>query len=111
MSGRTVTRADLYRAVQMRIGLSHAESAGLVEDAIGEIVEALVRGEEVKISGFGVFTLRDRAPRSGRNPTTGEAVPIAARRAAVLRPSEKLKARINGARERPRSGKRGGPGG
>ncbi len=111
MSGRTVTRADLYRAVQMRIGLSHAASAGLVEDMIEEIVEALVRGEEVKISGFAVFALRDKVARTGRNPRTGEAAPIAARRVVVLRASDKLKARIDEARGRPRSGKRGGPGG
>jgi len=103
MSGRTVTRADLAQAVERRLGLSHAESAGLVEDVMEEIVEALVRGEDVKISGFAVFALRDKAARTGRNPKTGEAAPIAARRTAVLRPSDKLKARMNGAKSRPRS--------
>ena len=105
MSGRTLTRADLVQAVQERIGLSRVESARLVEDVIEEIVDALVRGEEVKISGFAVFALRDKAARTGRNPRIGEAAPIAARRVAVLRPSEKLKARIDEARGRPRSGK------
>ena len=103
MSGRTLTRADLYQAVQRRLGLSHAESAGLVEDVIGEIAEALVRGEDVQVSGFAVFALRDKAARTGRNLKTGEAVPIAARRGVVLRPSNKLKARINEARSGLRS--------
>lgn len=102
MSGRTLTRTDLYRAVQERIGLSHVDSAGLVEDVIEEIVEALVRGEDVKISGFAVFALRDKPARTGRNPKTGEAAPITARRVAVLRLSNKLKARINGAKDQLR---------
>ncbi|MCY3760734.1 MAG: integration host factor subunit alpha [Gemmatimonadetes bacterium] len=102
MSGRTLTRTDLYRAVQERIGLSHVDSAGLVEDVIEEIVEALVRGEDVKISGFAVFALRDRPARTGRNPKTGETAPITPRRVAVLRSSNKLKARINGAKRQLR---------
>ena len=102
MSGRTLTRADLYRAVQERIGLSHVDSAKLVEDVMEEIVEALVRGEEVKISGFAVFALRDKAARTGRNPKTGEEALITPQRIAVLRPSDKLTARINGPPSTPK---------
>ena len=107
MGGRTVTRADLAKAVQRRIGLSHVESAGLVEAVIEEIVEALVRGEDVKISGFAVFAPRDKAARTGRNPRTGEEAPITARRAVVLRASDKLKERVNEAKGRPDSGGNG----
>ena len=107
MGGRTVTRVDLAQAVQRRIGLSHVESAGLVEAVIEEIVEALVRGEDVKISGFAVLALRDKAARTGRNPRTGEEAPIAARRAVVLRASDKLKERMNEAKDRPGSGGNG----
>ena len=103
MSGKTRTRADLAQAVYERIGLSRVESAGLVEAAIDEMVEALARGEDMKVSGFGSFILLDRAERTARNPRTGEAAPVSARRVAVFRPSNTLKARMNAAQGQPRS--------
>lgn len=96
MSGRSVTRAELARAVYEAVGLSRVESAELVDAVIDETVGALVRGEDVKISGFGSFVLQDRPERPARNPRTGEAATVSARRAAAFRPSNKLKARMNG---------------
>lgn len=102
MTGKTVTRADLTQALYERVGLSRVESAGLVDAVIEETVEALVRGEDVKISGFGVFLLRDKPERTARNPKTGEVATVSARRVAAFRPSNKLKARLNEMPERPR---------
>lgn len=94
MSGRTVTRADLARAVHAAIGLSCRESDELELAVIDETVDALVRDEDVKISGFGSFPLRDRPERTARNPRTGEPAAVSARRVAAFRPSGKLKARM-----------------
>ena len=106
MTDKTVTRAGLAQAVYEAIheagGLSRAESAGLVKAAIDETVAALVRGEDVKIAGFGSLALRDKGVRPGRNPRIGAAMPVPARRVAVLRPSGKLKARMNAAPGRAR---------
>ena len=94
MSGRTVTRADLAEALHTHVGLSRAESAGLVETVLGEITECLVAGEDVKLSSFGAFEVRNKGERIGRNPKTGEEVPITPRRVMVFRASNVLKARI-----------------
>ena len=96
MSDHTVTRADLSEAVYQEVGLSRNESSELVESVLNEISDALVRGEMVKISSFGSFTVRQKGQRIGRNPKTGEEVPILPRRVLVFRASHVLKNRING---------------
>jgi integration host factor subunit alpha len=95
METRTITRADLGEAVFQEVGLSRNESADLVEFVLGEISDALARGEPVKISSFGSFAVREKGQRIGRNPKTGEEVPILPRRVLVFRASNVLKARIN----------------
>ena len=95
MAGRTVTRADLSEAVYQEVGLSRNESAELVESILNEVASALVNGEIVKISSFGSFTVRQKGQRIGRNPKTGEEVPILPRRVLVFRASHVLKDRIN----------------
>ena len=95
MTGHTVTRADLSEAVYQEVGLSRNESADLVETVLNEIAGALVRGEMVKISSFGSFSVRQKGQRIGRNPKTGEEVPILPRRVLVFRASHVLKNRIN----------------
>ena len=97
MEGRTVTRADLSESVFQEVGLSRNESSDLVETILSEVVEALARGESVKISSFGSFTVRDKGQRVGRNPKTGQEVPILPRRVLVFRASNVLKSMINGA--------------
>lgn len=97
MSSNTVTRADLTEAVYREIGLSRAESASLVESVIEHIISALLRGEAVKLAGFGTFNLRDKRERIGRNPKTGKEVPITSRRVLVFKPSVVLKDRVDGA--------------
>lgn len=96
MSGRTITRAQLSEAVYQEVGLSRNESADLLEHVLSEISSALERGETVKISSFGSFSVRSKGQRIGRNPKTGEEVPILPRRVLVFRPSQLLKNRING---------------
>ncbi len=95
MSSNTVTRADLTEAVYREIGLSRAESASLVESLIEHIISALLRGETVKLAGFGTFNLRDKRERIGRNPKTGKEVPITSRRVLVFKPSVVLKDRVD----------------
>ncbi len=95
MAGRTLTRAQLTEAVYQEVGLSRNESADLVETVLGEICGALTKGEMVKISSFGSFFVRQKGQRIGRNPKTGEEVPILPRRVLVFRPSHVLKNRIN----------------
>ena len=97
MEGRTITRADLSESVFKEVGLSRNESSDLVETILSEVVEALARGESVKISSFGSFTVRDKGQRVGRNPKTGQEVPILPRRVLVFRASNVLKSMINGA--------------
>lgn len=91
MGDRTVTRADLAEAVFRKIGLSRTESAYLVEMVLEEICSTIARGESVKISSFGSFLVRDKNERVGRNPKTGEEVPISPRRVAVFKPSNVMK--------------------
>ncbi|AGH50093.1 MULTISPECIES: integration host factor subunit alpha [Sphingomonadales] len=90
----TLTRADLAEAVHRNIGLSRAESAGMVEQILDHMSKALERGENVKISGFGSFVLRDKGERMGRNPKTGVEVPIAPRRVLTFRASQMMRDRI-----------------
>ena len=97
MEGRTITRADLSESVFQEVGLSRNESSDLVETILAEVVEALARGESVKISSFGSFTVRDKGQRVGRNPKTGQEVPILPRRVLVFRASNVLQSLINGA--------------
>ena len=95
MPGNTVTRAQLSEAVYKEVGLSRNESASLVESVLREIGITLARGENVKISSFGSFYVRSKRERIGRNPKTGQEVPILPRRVLVFRPSHVLKARVN----------------
>jgi len=97
MTEQTITRAHLIEAVYQEVGLSRHECAGLVVSVLDEISDALARGEMVKISSFGSFAVRQKAQRVGRNPKTGEEVPILPRRVLVFRASFTLKARINSA--------------
>ena len=94
MSQKTLTRMDLSEAVFREVGLSRNESAQLVESVLQHMSDALVQGETVKISSFGTFNVRDKGPRVGRNPKTGEEVPIHPRRVLSFRPSHIMKDRI-----------------
>ena len=90
----TLTRADLAETINRKMGLSRAESLDMVESVLAKMCEALQRGENVKISGFGSFVLRDKKERVGRNPKTGVEVPITSRRVMTFRASQLLKDRI-----------------
>ncbi len=96
MTSKTVTRADLSEAVYQKVNLSRIEAAGLVEQVLSEVGDTLVRGDTVKLSGFGTFTVRSKGERVGRNPKTGVEVPIEQRQVTVFKPSNVLKAHING---------------
>jgi len=95
MSDKTLTRMDLGEAVFREVGLSRNESAHLVESVLDHLSDALVAGENVKISSFGTFSLRDKKARVGRNPKTGEEVPITPRRVLTFRPSHLMKDRVS----------------
>lgn len=97
MTGKTLTRADLADAIHRDIGVSRQESAQLVEAVLDMISDTLVKGETVKLSSFGSFQLRDKNGRVGRNPKTGQEVPIDPRRVLVFKPSQVLKERIDSA--------------
>ena len=90
----TLTRADLTEKLHMQIGLSRAESSGLVEEILAQMSDALADGENVKVSGFGSFVLRDKGGRIGRNPKTGVEVPIEPRRVLTFRASQAMRDRI-----------------
>ncbi|MBT0669695.1 integration host factor subunit alpha [Novosphingobium profundi] len=92
----TLTRAELADAIHRQLGLSRAESLTMVEAILQHMVTALSDGENVKISGFGTFLLRDKGERMGRNPKTGVEVPITPRRVLTFRASQMLKDRISG---------------
>ncbi len=96
MSDKTLTRMDLSEAVFREVGLSRNESAQLVEAVIQHLSDALVAGEQVKISSFGTFSIREKNERMGRNPKTGEEVPISPRRVLSFRPSHLMKDRVAG---------------
>ena len=95
MGSKTLTRADLADALVRKVGLPRNESQELVERVLSEISETLSQGEGVKLSSFGSFGVRSKAQRMGRNPKTGEEVPITPRRVLVFRPSNIMKERIN----------------
>jgi integration host factor subunit alpha len=90
----TLTRADLAESINRRVGLSRADSLEMVESILTHMCDALADGQNVKISGFGTFLLRDKAERVGRNPKTGIEVPITPRRVLSFRASQMLKDRI-----------------
>lgn len=95
MTPKTLTRADLSEVVYQKVGLSRTESAALVELVLREMTDTIARGENVKLSSFGSFIVRNKGRRIGRNPKTGEEVPIEPRRVMVFKPSNILKSRIN----------------
>ncbi|MGB0439462.1 MAG: integration host factor subunit alpha [Paracoccaceae bacterium] len=94
MGEKTLTRMDLSEAVFREVGLSRNESAEYVEAVLKHMSDALVAGEQVKISSFGTFSVREKAARVGRNPKTGEEVPIQPRRVLSFRPSHLMKERV-----------------
>lgn len=94
MSEKTLTRMDLSEAVFREVGLSRNESAALVESVLQHMSDALVEGETVKISSFGTFAVRSKSARVGRNPKTGDEVPISPRRVLTFRPSHLMKDRV-----------------
>ncbi|MBY0423848.1 MAG: integration host factor subunit alpha [Parvularculaceae bacterium] len=96
MTTKTMTRADLTERMHRELGISRNESSMFVEQVLDEVVSALERGEVVKLSSFGTFSVRDKKMRVGRNPKTGEEVPITPRRVITFRPSHVLKEDING---------------
>ena len=95
-SDETLTRAAIAEAIHNRLGISRAESLAMVESIIDHICDALEDGQNVKISGFGTFLLRDKGERIGRNPKTGVEVPITPRRVLTFRASQMLKDRVAG---------------
>lgn len=100
---KTITRADLAEAVYAQVGLSRNESSDLVEQLLDEMMDALASGDNVKISSFGSFTIREKGERIGRNPKTGVEVPIKPRKVLTFRASHVLKDKINKATEAMRS--------
>jgi len=90
----TLTRADLAETINRKMGFSRSESLDMVESILARMSQAMADGENVKISGFGSFVLRDKRERLGRNPKTGVEVPITPRRVLTFRASQKLKDRI-----------------
>jgi len=94
MSEKTLTRMDLSEAVFREVGLSRNESSQLVEAVLTYMSDALAAGDSVKISSFGTFSVRDKSARIGRNPKTGEEIPISARTVVTFRPGQKLKERV-----------------
>ena len=90
----TLTRADLAEALNRRVGLSRADALEMVEAILRHMCDSLSKGENVKISGFGTFILRDKGERVGRNPKTGIEVPIAPRRVMTFRASQIMRDRI-----------------
>lgn len=96
MGVNTLTRADLSEALHEEVGLSRQECAGLVERILDIIVERLEKGETVKLSGFGVFQVRAKRARMGRNPKTGEPAAINPRRVISFRASQIMKAKVDG---------------
>ena len=94
MGSQTITRSQLSEAVYQEVGLSRNESSELFESILDKLSETLAKGEPVKLSSFGSFSVRSKSERIGRNPKTGEEVPILPRRVVVFRPSQVLKDRI-----------------
>lgn len=94
MNNKTLTRVDIANAVVSEVGLSRQDSAEFVDTILNKVSDALVRGESVKLSSFGAFHVRDKKQRMGRNPKTGQEVPITARRVVVFKASQVLKDRV-----------------
>ncbi len=92
---KTTTRSTLSEAVFKNVGLSRNESATLVDSVFGEILKSLIQGSDVKISSFGTFVVRQKKERIGRNPKTGQEVPITARSVVTFRASNVLKSKVN----------------
>lgn len=90
-----MTKADIIEAIYQKIGYSKKDAADLVELLFDTIKNTLAKGEKIKISGFGNFVVRDKKPRTGRNPQTGEAIKISARRVLTFKPSQVLRADVN----------------
>src|SRR3954463_5203786 len=98
MTGKTISRLDLYAAVYEKTALSRSQSLAMVESVLKEITDTLAKGEAVRLSGFGSFILRKKGKRMGRNPKTGAEAPIPPRRVLVFKPSAVLKQQVNGKR-------------
>ena len=98
MTGKTITRVDLYNAVYRKAGVSRSQSQTLVESVFEEIANTLAKGENVKLSGFGSFIVRKKGQRLGRNPKTGVDAPILPRRVLVFKASPVLKQQVKGER-------------
>ncbi len=96
---RTLTKAELAEMLFERVGLNKREAKDIVDTFFEEIRDALARGEAVKLSGFGNFQVRNKPPRPGRNPKTGETIPIAARRVVTFHASQKLKGAVENSDE------------
>jgi len=96
MTGKTLTRADLSESVHRQVGLSRTESADLVKLILDTMTDSIVGGDSIKLSSFGTFLVRHKTGRVGRNPKTGQEVPITPRRVLVFRPSQVMKNVING---------------
>ncbi|MBI2606269.1 MAG: integration host factor subunit alpha [Deltaproteobacteria bacterium] len=92
-----MTKADIIEALYEKVGFSKKEAADLVEMVFNLIKDTLSRGEKIKISGFGNFVVRDKKPRTGRNPQTGEAIKITQRRVLTFKPSQVLRSEVNSA--------------
>ena len=90
----TLTRADLAEMLNRQVGLSRADAAEMVDSILGHMTSALLNGDNVKISGFGTFVLRDKAERIGRNPKTGVEVPITPRRVLTFRASQGMRHKV-----------------
>ncbi len=99
MSETTLTRMDIANAIVREVGLSRQDSAAFVDTILDKVADALVDGQSVKLSSFGAFHVRDKNERIGRNPKTGEEVPISARRVVVFKASQVLKDRVNAKNE------------
>ena len=93
--GRTLTKADIVEKIHAKVGFSKKESAEIVDLVLGIVKETLTNGEKIKISGFGNFVIREKKPRRGRNPQTGDAIEISSRRVLTFRPSSILRKGIN----------------
>jgi integration host factor subunit alpha len=100
MTSRTITRADLIDELHTKTNLSKPECATFLSSMLGEIEQAIIENEQVKLSGFGNFVVRSKKERVGRNPKTGKEVPITPRRVVTFRPSQILRERINKVRAR-----------
>lgn len=100
MANMALTKAEIAERLFEKVGISKKEAKELVELFFEEIRDALESGEQVKLSGFGNFELRDKAERPGRNPKTGEDIPISARRVVTFRPGQKLKVRVEDVKAR-----------